>query len=406
MRFRSRFLAPVAVLSTVSIFLPQAAWAAPINVSFGTMNFGADSGDRQTSAIGADVAEGFTHRYDDVFSGVDAVATLLDVVNVDSDDDSLDGADLLVDYFDEDSSSGKEIDFDLDVFGDSGIPDSEEGYATFRIDFVEANSNTSVTLENVAILVRDLDKQQFIAFAGISAYELSQSPATEISVTDSAGRFEFSEPDGDESDSSDQDFWVAVEYESVDSVTITLGARQSGGAAFGIGFTDTTWSSPPQSFEPVAPPYTVTYDSNSATSGTVPSAQTSASGTPSLDLVAPQGDLVLSGSNFCGWNTRDDGTGATYTDGDTIVLTADVTLYALWSVDPCPSSGDGEGGGGDSQGGESAPLTLAATGPASAEMGATGTVAGLLLTSGVVAILASRHLKGRRQRNLPPSLQV
>jgi hypothetical protein len=367
------------------------------------MNFGADSGNRQTSAIGADVAEGFTHRYDDVFSGVDAVATLLDVVNIDSDDDELDGADLLVDYFDEDSSSGKEIDFDLDVFGDSDIPDSQVGYATFRIDFVEANSNTSVTLENVAILVRDLDQQQFIAFAGISAYELS--PETEISVTDSAGRFEFFESNGYESDFDEEDFWFAVEYESVDSITITVGARQSGGAAFGIGFTDTTWSSPPQSFEPVAPPYTVTYDSNSATSGTVPSAQTSASGTPSLDLVAPQGDLVLSGSNFCGWNTRDDGTGATYTDGDTIVLTADVTLYALWSVDPCPSSGDGDGDGGGGEGGESAPLTLAATGPASAEMGATGTILGLLLASGLTAILGSRYLDQRSRKNLRSSVQ-
>jgi hypothetical protein len=401
MRFRSRFLAPVAVLSTVSIFLPQAAWAAPINVDFGTMNFGANSGNTQTLPIGADVALGFTHRYDDVFSGVDAVATLVDVVNIDSDDDEL-VADLLVDYFDKNSSSGKEIDFDLDVFGNSDIPDPEVGYATFRIDFVEANSNTSVTLENVAILVRDLDKQQFIAFAGISRYELSQSPETEIAVTDSDGRFEFFEEDGDESDSSDQDFWVAVEYESVDSITITAGARQSGGAAFGIGFTDTTWSSPPQSFEPVAPPYTVTYDSNSATSGTVPSAQTSASGTPSLDLVAPQGDLLLSGSNFCGWNTREDGTGATYADGDTIALTADVTLYALWSVDPCPSSGDGDGGG---EGGESAPLTLAATGPASAEMGATGTILGLLLASGLTAILGSRYLDQRRRKNLRSSVQ-
>lgn len=111
---------------------------------------------------------------------------------------------------------------------------------------------------------------------------------------------------------------------------------------------------------------------------------------------------MLSGSNFCGWNTREDGTGATYADGDTIALTADVTLYALWSVDPCPSSGDGDGGG---EGGESAPLTLAATGPASAEMGATGTILGLLLASGLTAILGSRYLDQRSRKNLRSSVQ-
>jgi hypothetical protein len=396
-----KVIAPIAVLSTVSIFAPHAAWAAPIDVNFGTLNFGADSGETQTFKIGTQAPEGFTYRYDDVFSGVDAVATLLDVVNLDWDDDTSDGADLLVDNFDDDSITGKEIDFRLDVFGNSG--DLEEGYATFRIDFVEAGSNRAVTLENIAILVSDIDARQFIAFAGISAYELSQSPATQISVSNTGGRYEFSEPDGVDSDSEDEDFWAAVEYESLDSVTITLGARESGGAFFGLAFSDDTWSSPPTRVEPVAPQYTVTYDSNSATSGTAPSVQTSVLGTPSLLLVAPQGDLLLSGSNFCGWNSSADGTGASYSDGDTIALTANVTLYALWSVAPCTSSGGGGGGAGG--GGVSNPLTLATTGPASAEIGATGIIGGLLVASGLTVIVASRYLDQRTRRNLRSSVR-
>ncbi len=397
MRSFSRFLGPVALLSIASLFSVEAAWAAPINVNNGELNFGAVSGNSQPTKIGDNEAAGFSYRYSNVFSGVDAVATLLDVTNVDEDDDETNGADLRLDEFDDDSSTtGKVIDLDLDVFGDNDL--TQTGSATFRIDFVASGTSDAVTLQNISILVDDIDGLQFARFAGISAYELSATPLTDLSVTSSGGAYEFFEADDDSSDPEDEDFWVLVEYLSASSITITLGARQSGSASFGVAFRDATWTSAPDRTVVPLTAYTLTYDANGASSGSVPSAQASTSSSSEVVLSAAQGDLSRESCSFNGWNSRPDGAGANYVDGGTITLTANTTLYANWSC----SSGSGGGGGG-----EAAPVvpprTLAATGLGSLEASAVGGVAGLLLASGLVAIVASRYVGRRNQRDVRSS---
>ncbi|MFV0392865.1 MAG: InlB B-repeat-containing protein [Coprobacillaceae bacterium] len=46
---------------------------------------------------------------------------------------------------------------------------------------------------------------------------------------------------------------------------------------------------------------------------------------------------------FVGWNTRDDGTGATYQVNDHIEMTSDVTLYAMWEANLYHITYDGNG---------------------------------------------------------------
>jgi uncharacterized repeat protein (TIGR02543 family) len=75
--------------------------------------------------------------------------------------------------------------------------------------------------------------------------------------------------------------------------------------------------------------YTVTYNGNSSTSGTVPSTTT---GNGSVTLRGNTGTLVKTGYTLTGWNTNSAGTGAHFDLADAYTLSADVTLYAEWTL--------------------------------------------------------------------------
>ena len=75
--------------------------------------------------------------------------------------------------------------------------------------------------------------------------------------------------------------------------------------------------------------YTVTYDANTATSGTAPVDTNNPYGVGSTVTVLGQGDLLKTGFSFGGWNTQADGLGTTY--GATFTMpAANTTLYARW----------------------------------------------------------------------------
>jgi hypothetical protein len=327
-----------------SFVFAQPASATTINVAKGSMNFGAVTGTNQPTTIGEGAGLGFSHRYNDVFSGVDAVATVIDIQNIDSDDNESNGADLKLDEFDEkDSESGKAIDVSGDVFGDSGEPDLETGSMTFRLDFVEADSTKAVTLQNIAMRVVDIDNRQFIKFAGITSYELSATPPTELVASSENGVFEFKEQNGVGSNSGEEeDHWVAVEFAAASTLTITVGARESGGATFGIEFADTNWTETPNQTTVELVPYTLSYDANESESGDVPASQSSTVSSPIVTLAAPQGDLANGDCAFEGWNTRTDGTGSNFLDTETITLTANTTLYAQWNCEVPEETTGGE----------------------------------------------------------------
>ena len=75
---------------------------------------------------------------------------------------------------------------------------------------------------------------------------------------------------------------------------------------------------------------TVTFNANSATSGTVPAAREVAADTATT--LPSQGTLSRTGYTFAGWNTNATGTGTNYSANDSYTPTsAAVTLYARWT---------------------------------------------------------------------------
>jgi uncharacterized repeat protein (TIGR02543 family) len=81
------------------------------------------------------------------------------------------------------------------------------------------------------------------------------------------------------------------------------------------------------------PNYTVTYNDNGATGGTVQIDTTNYHQGQTVTVQGNTGNLVRTGYDFTGWNTLVNGSGTTYTSGQTFTMgTANVTLYAMWTA--------------------------------------------------------------------------
>ena len=338
-KMKLRVTTTVAML-ILGIAIPSYA-STPVDIANGQLNFGADSGTNQISRIGTGAGVGFTHRYSSVFAGVDAVLSVVAINNLDKDDIAENGADNLLDYVDNrDSVTGKQIDIQIDVKGVSGDT-SESGSATLRVDFVAFGTNDPVTLQNISIIVTDIDDNQYVTFSGINAYETSSSPLTALVVTPSSGTYEFKEPADASSIDTDEKYWALVEYASADSVSWTIGAREAGSASFGVSFADATWTAAATRTPITLTAFNLTYDTNGADSGVAPTTQSSTTSSAVVTLAAAPGALAKSNCTLVdGWNTRSDGTGASYLNGNSITLTSNTTLYAKWScTSPSGSSG-------------------------------------------------------------------
>ena len=75
-------------------------------------------------------------------------------------------------------------------------------------------------------------------------------------------------------------------------------------------------------------PYTVTFNGNGSTSGTMAAETNNAPTALAADA------FVRSGYTFSGWNTAANGTGAAYAAGATYAFTSNTTLYAQWTIIP------------------------------------------------------------------------
>lgn len=85
--------------------------------------------------------------------------------------------------------------------------------------------------------------------------------------------------------------------------------------------------------DPYIPPtvYTLTYFGNGNTSGTVPAANSYASGA-AVTVSDNTGLLVKTGYKFAGWNTKADGTGTSYSANSALTMSAaNISLYAHWA---------------------------------------------------------------------------
>ncbi len=97
------------------------------------------------------------------------------------------------------------------------------------------------------------------------------------------------------------------------------------------------------------PTYTVTYNGNGNTGGSVPVDSTDYEQGQIVTVLGNTGNLVKAGNSFAGWNTQANGSGATYTQAQTFAMgTANVTLYANWTANPTYTvtyNGNGSTGG-------------------------------------------------------------
>ncbi len=78
--------------------------------------------------------------------------------------------------------------------------------------------------------------------------------------------------------------------------------------------------------------YTIAYDSNGATYGSVPTSQSGLAGTAQI-ISDNIGDLQRPFSCFLGWNTNPDGSGTFYLPNAIVVLHGSLQLYAQWGCD-------------------------------------------------------------------------
>jgi uncharacterized repeat protein (TIGR02543 family) len=75
----------------------------------------------------------------------------------------------------------------------------------------------------------------------------------------------------------------------------------------------------------------VTYDGNGNTGGSVPTDSTQYIQGQTVDVLGNTVGLIKLGYAFEGWNTQSNGSGTSYSPGDTFAMgTANVTLYAQW----------------------------------------------------------------------------
>ncbi|MFD2408997.1 InlB B-repeat-containing protein [Paenibacillus rhizoplanae] len=121
------------------------------------------------------------------------------------------------------------------------------------------------------------------------------------------------------------------------------GAPYAANATFSMGAANVTlyaqWTANPT--------YTVTYNGNGSTGGTVPTDSNPYAQNATVTVLGNTGSLEKTGNTFTGWNTAADGTGAPYVANATFSMgAANVTLYAQWTVSPGGGSGDGAGSGG------------------------------------------------------------
>lgn len=70
--------------------------------------------------------------------------------------------------------------------------------------------------------------------------------------------------------------------------------------------------------------YTISFSANGG-SGTVATIVTT-----SATVTLPSNGFTRSGFKFTGWNTAADGSGQSYAEGQSVTLSADMTLYAIW----------------------------------------------------------------------------
>jgi uncharacterized repeat protein (TIGR02543 family) len=92
--------------------------------------------------------------------------------------------------------------------------------------------------------------------------------------------------------------------------------------------------------------HSVTFAENDNGSDTVTEVQTEDVPAPLTKFSSLSPQFVNAGYTFTGWNTEENGTGSTYTDGETYDFGSSLALYAMWQATDATASFDDNGGTG------------------------------------------------------------
>ena len=167
---------------------------------------------------------------------------------------------------------------------------------SFTIEFFEASSGEGVRLLNVEILVKDLDgydHEEFAAAWGLNSYVVTTDTVLDVATVDpvSVANPTTSDPGAENPspetgvrqflnedkvsavgamDPTDKEAWVGMKFDSVLSIRIEAGGRDSGTGKIGFVFTDidAAFTDATQEISVVDASYTVTYDHNNNPCGT------------------------------------------------------------------------------------------------------------------------------------------
>lgn len=199
---------------------------------------------RNLTDIGAGAAVGDSFLFPNVYytgtEFVDATVTVVDLDGL-----AFEGTPGLMDYVDEAGDN-----WPLSPQIDVDDADSS-GYATLRIAFhASGDPSTPFTLDEVLMTVKDIDSEQFIAAPGVSSFSLSSSPATALTATVEGDVLTVAEVNDVGSSAEDEDHWAVLRFGSVSSITLTVGANQTGSASFDVLFTEPAWTETPTTQEP------------------------------------------------------------------------------------------------------------------------------------------------------------
>ena len=89
--------------------------------------------------------------------------------------------------------------------------------------------------------------------------------------------------------------------------------------------------------------YTVTYNGNGETGGSVPVDGNNYTNGMTVTVLGNTGNLVRTGYTFTGWNTTAGGTGTSYAPAATFAIAANTTLYAQWTLNTYTVTYNGNG---------------------------------------------------------------
>lgn len=282
-----------------------------------------------TVKIGQNAMVGFSTRYTGVYSGVDALVTVIDVSN------------SILSNVDRVSTVNN-----WQLWTNAQIA-TGGGSVSYRVEFVKTGSREPVILKDFSVNVGDIDARQYVEFTSPSSYTLAQG--TKLVVQPQAspvGAVRFAETNGTGASDDDTRFWAQVNYGSVSAVDVKLGATVGGSALYQVSFGSASWGgTAAEPEEPEIQDVAVNYVCNPPApaicnvGGNISITSAKAGVSQTIKKNATIGNDVafdLTDFAFNSWNTQPDGSGVSYDPDDTIIPTTNVTLYAIWEALPVP----------------------------------------------------------------------